>query len=576
MVTNMRLLVDAPPYTPSPYGLLSVADMRSEGDQHWQAGVTWQSNCGDSTTTFDECISSSPAASGIPTSKGAGFGPAWRGATPFTVFAEIDCSSIDFYDRADQLATEALTRNETYTVERAFWSGIVDHTQNIAYPHLAADDNVWDPNSVHPILLQQAAYTVTGTGVDPVCALAMLENDLAIEINGQGVIHMPNELAVYLMAENVLIRDGNRLLTPNGNVVVVGNGYTGTGPNGENADGVLWMYSTGRVFGYRSSIRILKPPGAFDRSLNTVKVIAERNYVMAYDCYLAGVPVCLPCDNCVEEPTTINVEFLADATRQVTPPGITGGYVTIIDGGSGGGSGRRGAAGTVRQGGGGGSSGASVRRMWVPVTAWGSTFDVVVGTGGAGGAAVTVDDTDGNNGTAGEASSLNTGVITLTPINGTAGGGGTTGAGGLGGSGSSVDGASGGSASATGGAGGGGGYQFTGGAAGGAAGGGISAANAPASGGQGGAPIFWSANAYGVGGIVDTTAPTSPVPLGAGLPGGGGGGGASSVTTAGQNGAAGSLYGGGAAGGGASLNGNNSGAGGVGGAGYISVEFVLA
>jgi hypothetical protein len=64
---------------------------------------------------------------------------------------------------------------------------------------------------------------------------------------------------------------------------------------------VAWIYGTGPVFGYRGM-----EPGPdgqltdqydirdwLDRSENTMKVIAERTYLLGYDCCLFAVAVSL-------------------------------------------------------------------------------------------------------------------------------------------------------------------------------------------------------------------------------------------------------------------------------------------
>ncbi len=72
-----------------------------------------------------------------------------------------------------------------------------------------------------------------------------------------------------------------------------GGGYPGTAPDGSApAYGVNWMYITGAVFGYRSGIKLNGTKiEHFDRSVNTLKVIAERTYVLGWDCCQFGVAV---------------------------------------------------------------------------------------------------------------------------------------------------------------------------------------------------------------------------------------------------------------------------------------------
>ena len=291
MGANARLFVDPPPFTGSPYGLFSVADMRTNGDAHWQNGVTFEDVCPvGGGTTFQTCTTSSPWASGTPASKADNADRSWYGTTPFTVFSEIDCSPPDFYDRADQLAERSLTRVESYQVERAFWTGTAANVANVVYPHLASTAVVTDG----VVTLQMATTAVTGVALNVVDALGALEGALAACYNGVGVIHVPQTLAPVLAGLGLLVRDGPRYRTHNGNLVALGAGYPGTGPSGNVAVPFtsMWMYATGSVFVYRSTPRLYSLNNAtLKRDVNTVKAIAERTYTIGYGCCLLAIPV---------------------------------------------------------------------------------------------------------------------------------------------------------------------------------------------------------------------------------------------------------------------------------------------
>lgn len=299
MSTNARLYVEPPLFTPTPYGLLSVVDLRPSGDPHWQAGVTWVDVCGGSGTFSDYCLTSAPAVTGagqvVP--KTATTSRSQWGAVPFTVYAEIDCSPVDFYDNQDAVIEAALARYESYEVERTFWTGNV-FTKNGAggvvngvLPHLASNAQVLDTGS--RIILQQAATVVTGTGVNIVTALGLLEGALATCLNGVGVIHVPQSVAPVMAGLGLIRQNGQQFRTINGNLVAIGAGYPGTAPDG-SAPGLAqgWIYATGPLFAYRSTPKLLTANGAsVSRNDNTVKAIVERNYVIGYDCCLFAVKV---------------------------------------------------------------------------------------------------------------------------------------------------------------------------------------------------------------------------------------------------------------------------------------------
>jgi hypothetical protein len=281
-VAGARQIVDPPAFTLLPYGLWDAVEQRSPGNPHWQQGVTWIERCPDGGTTYDECLSvTGIGAPPEPAAKADNVVQTDRGATPFTIFTEFDCSPVGLRD-AETVASDALARIEQYQVEAAFWAGAVGG-QTVAFPHLAADTEVLDSQQ---IVLQPAATTCV-TGVDAAHALGALEDCLADCYAGQGVIHIPRiALPTFAAWGLVQARDG-ALFTTAGNRVVVGGGYTGSGPDGTSpAAGSTWMYATGALFGYRGDVRMHSPRDSIDRSANTMRMIAERTYVLAFECCL--------------------------------------------------------------------------------------------------------------------------------------------------------------------------------------------------------------------------------------------------------------------------------------------------
>lgn len=296
-----RQLVDAPTFTPSPYGLLSVVQTPSLGDAHWQNGVTWTSYCPDSgAATYDECIAvtGSGGPPPEPSVKAPNVDTTHRGATPFTVYARFDCATVG-NDAAVETAREALARTETFQVEQSFWTGLVDgHT--LAFPHLAANAQVLDSAG---ILLQSAASpAATGGALDIATGLGLLEQELADCFGGTGVIHVPVKLLPTLDALGLLrvvnarnVGSGQfdrQLQTLNGNLVAAGAGYPGTSPAGvAPTQGTTWIYATGPVFMRRGDVKIASRNQSINRETNDVQMIAERTYVLGFDCCLAAVQV---------------------------------------------------------------------------------------------------------------------------------------------------------------------------------------------------------------------------------------------------------------------------------------------
>lgn len=287
-----RQIVTGPVADPSPYGLLSVAEFPPPGDTHWQGGITWQSVCvtGLGGTFFDPCTTPLVTGGGASSDPGS-FQPttyqSLRGATPYMVYAEFDCSPVG-NERAAEIAEAALNVAQGWQAERAFWTGFAGG-QAVVFPHLAHSGAQQLDGSV---LLQSTPVTGGSATADIAEALGFLEKTIANCNGGVGVIHVPVEALPTLDAWGLVKVNGQVLRTLNGNKVAVGAGYPGTSPTGAApAAGTTWIYATGPVFGYRGAVRVSGRTDAVDRTENTVKMNAQRTFVLAWDCCHAGALV---------------------------------------------------------------------------------------------------------------------------------------------------------------------------------------------------------------------------------------------------------------------------------------------
>lgn len=290
-MATKRLLVDPPSmFTASPFGLLSVVSWPAEQGPHWQNGIEYRIAClNEGDTTYDVCTAvSGTAAPPSKTATTSGFDV--RGATPFTVRTEFDCAPIGLGD-AQAIAEQKLAQTESYQVEYTFHTGTVASTADVAYPHLAADTEVTDPEDAD-VLLQ--SMPTTGTAADVACALGFIEENLGDCYNGQGVIHVPARAFPTLVAWDLVEPDGDRLRTRRGHLVAVGNGYPATGPAGDAVTQCqAWFYGTGPVWGYRSAVSIRTLRDSMDRSKNSIKMHAERTYLLTWGCCHAAVQATL-------------------------------------------------------------------------------------------------------------------------------------------------------------------------------------------------------------------------------------------------------------------------------------------
>lgn len=284
-----RQLVELPAvFTPLPYGLWDTVQHPSVDGPHWQQGITWVERCPTGDTTYDECLSvTGTGAPPEPPAKSANVNQTSRGALPFTVYAEFECSPVGVAE-AEAVASDALDRVEQQQVEAAFWTGSAGG-QQVVFPHLAADTDVLDGETV----LQLVASPVI-TGADIAHALGVLEQELADCYAGQGLIHVPRTALPTLAAAYLIVERDGRLYTPAGNLIVVGGGYTGTGPDGSApAAGTTWIYATGAAWGYRSDPYVSRLRDSLDRTSNTIRMLAERTYLLGFECCLLAAHIVL-------------------------------------------------------------------------------------------------------------------------------------------------------------------------------------------------------------------------------------------------------------------------------------------
>lgn len=286
-----RLIVPGPVVTPVTPTLMDAVQWVDSTDAHWKNGITYRAVCGNVDSTYDNCV---VTGSGLanPT-KEATTEVSWRGATPFTIFGEIDCSPVGFWDDAEALTATQFGQVEFRELERIFWSGIVQGQPNIAMPHLAADAVVLD--SVDPmIVLQTAAEAATGGPFTPAVGLSALEQYLGECYIGVGNIFVGVTTFNALVEDLLIFRvQGGRFQTALGNWVIPMRGSPNTQPSGAAATaGTEWMYATGTVFGYRGRIQqVGSRTQSFDRGVNTEKMIVERTYVLGWDCCHAAAEV---------------------------------------------------------------------------------------------------------------------------------------------------------------------------------------------------------------------------------------------------------------------------------------------
>jgi hypothetical protein len=259
MATPLHL-VEAPASVPYRYGLFSVAQPRttelttSGADPHWRNGITFVSqSCGPVRVTQEPCVDDAdPELDPDERCSIAEF-------KPFTVYAFNDDSIPGFtLEQHQSHAVDRLLHSEQYAVEGVLWGNMGDESD-------ACTDITGSP-----------AYV----------GLAAAEKALIDSYRGAGVLHMDRATATVLCDH--LYADGQTLRTKLGTPVVVGGGYVDSGV----------IYTTGPLVVYRGAVDTRQ--AAIDKARNKVSYIAQRDYVVGWDCGVECFTIS-ECNDCVPD-----------------------------------------------------------------------------------------------------------------------------------------------------------------------------------------------------------------------------------------------------------------------------------
>lgn len=249
-------LVEAPAATPLPFGLFSVAEPRLVTDPHWRLGVKWISDaCAPTGRTTGPCIDLE-----VPP------------LDPNGVCSELKYEPFTIYSyNTDDLVGYTLAEHREKTRQR-----LINGEQ------FGAEDALWE-------MIVASGPTVTDLSTSELSvALGFVEAALAKVYFGQGVIHMSRLTAIALGSLN-LKQVGGRLTTVTGTPVIVGGGY-----DIANATPAVdsHIYGTGPVVMYRGEIDPIED--AIDKDINQASIVAQRDYVVGWDCVAVGAKIAYP------------------------------------------------------------------------------------------------------------------------------------------------------------------------------------------------------------------------------------------------------------------------------------------
>ena len=269
-MSNPRYRVPGPTFTPSPFGVLTVAQVVDDPDPHWRNGLEWEVTPanGDTaavTATLAPCydvvdpeddtarIASSP----IPKSPGGS--PTFGDGDAFTLYAFHQCSTIGrTRDEDIARAGTMLTDGEPFGLASVILTGTTEA-------------------GILPRSLVRNADTVAPTQPTVRKLVATLEGDLAAAYRGVGTIWLPRGAALLAFGDYLLVQQGNRLTTGVGTPVVVLPDTVFDDPQDPTS---VAAFATGPLTVYRGGVATYE---AVDRDTNTRGVVAERTYAVAID-----------------------------------------------------------------------------------------------------------------------------------------------------------------------------------------------------------------------------------------------------------------------------------------------------
>jgi hypothetical protein len=273
---------EPPPVEPYRWGLLSVAHFPPSGAKRWEiAGIHYQQDaCGPGGGIWLDPCYVKPLQDGeeYPL-KTITLGVQDVVGYPFMVYDTAQCGVGLDDDAAQRRAQARLTAREQYWVEQRF-----------AETELSEENPSGLPVEV----------LAGGTAVSLAEALGALEQGIAAEYGGIGVIHAPRHTAPAMkpfLRERSPAAGGTStesvpLHTELDNLIAFGAGYSGAAPDGDDAPaGQVWLYATGPVQVWRSDIQVRSD---FDTRRNLRLALAERAYLFTADCLRLAVLAQLP------------------------------------------------------------------------------------------------------------------------------------------------------------------------------------------------------------------------------------------------------------------------------------------
>lgn len=191
---------------------------------------------------------------------------------PFVVYSSKQCSPVGLTDPdLKKYLYDKLVAGEQATVESTFSTQACGQAPGLSN--------------------NAAVVTLAGT-LDLTAAISAAEAWLYARYGLPGVLHIPAVLGAYLSYMHLIEKDSRGIWrTAMGTAVSIGN-YAGNAPGGAApAAGTSWIYITGEVAVYRTSDSALfatTRAETLTRTTNVINAVMEREYVVSFDCHVAG------------------------------------------------------------------------------------------------------------------------------------------------------------------------------------------------------------------------------------------------------------------------------------------------
>lgn len=257
------------------YGLFQAVGIQPEWDNHWGDGgiVIDDDLCGAPNPYTVDCTASLATKTFSTTSSVPG--------TPFVVYAGIVCGSVGYSKTEFQnKVNNRLLAGEQAVVEAVFSRQLNGQSRGLANA---------TPNATTVVPSPAAARIADQVGA--------LEEALYSTYGPRGVLHVPFQYGERMAADHLLYPDGDPFnggvwRTALGTTVSIGN-YEGYTPAGvAPAAGHTWIYITGQTWVWRNpDVFVSTLEGSLNRTTNQVTILAEREYVVTYECGAFAVDV---------------------------------------------------------------------------------------------------------------------------------------------------------------------------------------------------------------------------------------------------------------------------------------------